>query len=855
MTKDEPSCVADKQIAQLYLLLLQGGFDMINKYTTQFKIGSALIMTIVLTVLLSAVAVMFIAVARMDRAATANIADNKMLDTAAQSLIEIISQQLVYDTPGVAKKAKLDANKYPDYFEYKDYPDACDPWLASTVPYYDRTEANEKDRYNWQQISDVTGYLKEKGFSTRKIKVKPEGLSTKDVVREYPVFEMDENGNFKNAPDGVSADADGDGIADSKWIELREFRTPTGRVFAAVRVIDNSSMLNVNTAFKFDPNSNEANEVDGKAQWQINLDKDYGGLLKDDISALHQARCNGQSLTDLNKFADSLIWDFSNLPINGYLPFDMSDELELRYRFCINGKNQSRFEKELPSTTASSAKIYNGDSGYGILDWGDAVREPNLADRRHLLTTYNCDRIIDPNGDKMLNINTADINKIYNVFHKVYDANTAAQIAVNLVDYRDADSNVTKFSINGGNTFYGFERPCIYISEIAHRQITIPIPNLQIHESYAIELYKPYASDVNVDDKWSLWIGGSPGQASATEVKINWTGDQFHTIRYQDSNIPLYVNGSVQNITVLPDNFKNAVVLTRQVNGDILTVDAIGFARFTADGNQCIQRDTSKHKAIMKMRSPILNNQTSLGLPNPFSVTDPNIVPAHPADACFTNVGQIGEVFRKKAYLYTAADVPSWIGTSADVNHEPDVRINIADSNVAPLFNYITALDTHWPGETCVKGRININTAPALVIAQLPWVSHGKNVKDPNLTNLAGKIVSYRDDVNGFSSIADLMQVEGMDYYSRFKKGDESEFPDLSAGDLAADDFEERDLIFARISDLITVRSDVFTAYILVRVGTEGPQKRYIAVLDRSHVTKPTDKVQIRAFQYVPDAR
>ena len=58
---------------------------------------------------------------------------------------------------------------------------------------------------------------------------------------------------------------------------------------------------------------------------------------------------------------------------------------------------------------------------------------------------------------------------------------------------------------------------------------------------------------------------------------------------------------------------------------------------------------------------------------------------------------------------------------------------------------------------------------------------------------------------------------------------------------------------FDRISNLVTVRSDVFTAYILVRIGPNGPQKRVIAILDRSGVTPTGGKVKIVAIQPVPD--
>jgi len=165
-------------------------------------------------------------------------------------------------------------------------------------------------------------------------------------------------------------------------------------------------------------------------------------------------------------------------------------------------------------------------------------------------------------------------------------------------------------------------------------------------------------------------------------------------------------------------------------------------------------------------------------------------------------------------------------------------------------------------------------------------------IADPNRYALARAIAAYRDklpllDSSGnlvanyvnrtiatgsssplreglsFASIGELMNVSvppGGDpnysicYYSLDGK-DQPTFPDLTAPDGARDDFEEGDLIFSRISNLVTVRSDVFTAYILVRIGVDGPQKRVIAILDRSRVTPLTGKVKIIALQPVPDPR
>jgi hypothetical protein len=155
--------------------------------------------------------------------------------------------------------------------------------------------------------------------------------------------------------------------------------------------------------------------------------------------------------------------------------------------------------------------------------------------------------------------------------------------------------------------------------------------------------------------------------------------------------------------------------------------------------------------------------------------------------------------------------------------------------------------------ETRIKGRININTAPWFVIAQLPWM------KPWMKPEIAQAVTSYRDTIGGaFQSIGELMQVPEMGYYAydpNYVAVDLDDYPDLTPSDGAISDFEERDVIFSRISNIITVRSDVFTAYILVRIGTDGPQKRVLAVLDRSRVTSPDDKVRILALHPVPDPR
>ncbi len=1058
---------------------------MIKKLIERFKpgrIGSALIMTVVLTVLLAIVAVMFVLVARMDSAATSNIADNKMLDSAAESIIAIISKELVLDTPGAAIPTQ----------EYYDYPDANDAWLANLEPYlYDNNDTPthpDDDVYHWRQISDITGYLHNRNFETQGVNIDPPG--NRKVILDYPDIIVDANGE----PNEQLADADGDGIADSKWFLLENLRTSKGKpVYAAVRVIDNSAMININTAHTFNPVGPE-NEIDGSSQMQINL----AGLLKtgDSIDDLHEARCGSGDANNWGGYEKNVIWQSGLPPDGNYLPFDMSDELELRYRYCIDSKFIARVEADeptlhvLPATlhrgkgTPNSGYLYDGRTDWGLTQWQIRITDPNdpNTDRRHLLTTLNLDRLIDPAGDRMFNIITdyndpctaqilydrlaTGINADYPAAPADFNAHLA-QFAANVVDRSDADANVSIVN-DGTNEFYGMEKPYIYISEVVRKFAKGILPGSDpssdaIHHSYAIELYKEFEAD-DVFEPWHLIISGIKDNSSSSyfikDINIypsdfNDRGGRFYVIIFQSQEEPnanlskdvnfydspangatnvdqdvvlswsqfflgydssgdpilsdrydLYV-GTVEsdvrdaNLTYCPpsvfefspgqpglsydpdlgfgveyywrvdgrkgtyyrkgpvlsfttwasepnsvyeeifyDTFKfdvNTVIsLYRPVQGvssseilvDRVALDDPCLAWFRDDEQEAndlgvsvrtLQRDINlpnRLKRLWNIDQTDANNAT-LGNWNTYKNTFAAANPIQPWYYQFNNVGDAAMMLVRSTYLKDVSgnDLPYRI---LPTDTEREARFDINDPAMQEIFNYITV----WPppdvnqNEDRVKGRININTAPAYVIAQLPWVSLRQN--DYNDIGLAKAIVAYRDktevrkgDANfpdyrcndpcGFRSIGRLFDVNftgdpnfGIDYYA-YDDSNQYGYPDLtfdiwSMTDGIDNDLEEKGLIFARISDLVTVRSDVFTAYILVRIGAEvgrnkddepiakGPQKRYVAILDRSgglqkrrlivsdsnsivlpidcnEPKDPNDKVAVRAFQLTPEAR
>jgi len=292
-----------------------------------------------------------------------------------------------------------------------------------------------------------------------------------DIIEDYEEIELDSVGNLEEQ----LADADGDGIADSKWIELDDITSSKGKpVYAAIRVVDNCAMLNVNTAYKFD--ETDLNLVDGSSQMQINLtelsQRGSNGTPDDAAKVLHDVRCNGNgSSTTIFEYQDDVVWRYyPPAKDTEYTPFDISDELELRNRFCLNNQYiKTRIEDTSPPPTGLGfwEKAYNWglevprySPEHSITepnDWfwrtNNSSPDPDKYDYRHITTTYNMDRIIDPCGNagkvrKMININEeTDAEVLYETLVKSIDTDDPtdvgkikkryAQLAANLADFAD----------------------------------------------------------------------------------------------------------------------------------------------------------------------------------------------------------------------------------------------------------------------------------------------------------------------------------------------------------------------------------------------------------------------------------
>jgi DNA uptake protein ComE-like DNA-binding protein len=186
-----------------------------------------------------------------------------------------------------------------------------------------------------------------------------------------------------------------------------------------------------------------------------------------------------------------------------------------------------------------------------------------------------------------------------------------------------------------------------------------------------------------------------------------------------------------------------------------------------------------------------------------------------------------------------------------------------------------------------VEGLININTAPASVLALLPLVTEGDEGGSSPATDcqtIANAIVTYRNANGPFMSIFDLNKVPGFqtanvkltigtanpqpvaaaanpipgtDNTLTSTNGvltpPDTAFPSVTptASNNLSEDYESDNLVLNRISNMITTRSDTFTVYIVIEGWQNAilPGQTYTA---GSNNPKPQLKV-VRHYAFIAD--
>ncbi len=953
--------------------------------------GTALILVVVVTVLLAAIGVMFVMVSRIQNMTTLGLADAKDLDSAARSAVEKINTVLVKDLFGNDLNASVICDNSAGNEPYDH--SLADPWLASLEPVlHDQRVLTDPtdDWYKWPAITNLTVgtanfvspqwdlILRDSSGGPWTL---PQYLGIVPDYQEFDAILQQTPEYVRQHPDmaiGLPADADGDGVADSIWIKMDNLSTSKGKpVFAAVRIIDNCAMLNLNTAFKNDAalpgTGSYLSEVDYETFLRGRESDPANPVDRDNFRKARKADGTYNPAVDTpTKYQNDVILNIEN-PGTGYSLFDIGDELEIRNRFLLSGKTIARFERtdighytfdafggiyaalSVPreSSNFNEWKMRLNLRNFDISSVIDpAVDKPYYFDRRHVCTFYSFDRNLltggyaflsgasetvknyfRPANHRPINLgqltfaNNPDSRKqiVYLLyafrehfldegFSTVQAARKAAQIVANMIDYYD-DADPTRqgpfFSAAYGSqknqnptfitraiirqlvldasgsaidigqyptspqsdyefclglsdtaatppgqleTVYGYERQpfiaevyCNYNSGAGGAQ------------AFAIELLNPYQnSNGQIPlQGWQITVGtqtfalNNPAYVifpatsdTAPGRVVFWAENVGYSVPYNGTNFNLTGFGlgtqllsGDQTIKLQRPDPANA--------GQFITVDQTTDTQTTqliAGGVRVSKRDDSGWKFANRLAYAPADGIPRLGFAN-------NVISARAGFQL--PVANKLETFATLWMFQKAAFLGSSFGTTPDpitqkiaaATRESDVRFDPAAD--AGLLKYICFLNrgngmTNEHNDGTLPGRINVNTAarPVLAAAIAPGLA------DPNLPELLTEIIQNRP----YQNLGDLLKIDGMKKYV-LQSG-------LNVGDQSIDnDIEERDWILGRLANIYTVRSDTFTAYILVRLGADGPQRRMMAIFDRSNVWKPSDRPKLVALHPVPDPR
>lgn len=957
--------------------------------------GSALILVIVLTVLLSIIGIVFVMMARIDEMATLAVAGNRNLEDGVQTVVSRIKAVLVDDLFGFTRTAGLADGTAGN--EAYDFPGAAaDAWLASLEPFLWDDGGTPlipaDDTYQWRHITDLYGnnfnvppgppitpagpyYDPDDDTDITQWDGTPTSaaylVSADNVLAK--IIKPDERIRtiLLNAPDwtipntwlgGARADADGDGVADSRWVKLPNVSGSKGEdIFAAVRIIDNCAMLNLNTVHRIKPTS------DGRYLSAVDYERFLRGSDRSTPDNLRLARNpSGPPFDSIAEYHENVIMNIEDPCSLRYVLFDIGDELEIRNRYLLTSLTEARFERrDRPGYPGVlNLTLDAGGSLYGVhripynsstfadwkirmnrLNFGDplpagsdpANPEPFYYDRRHVCTFYSFDRnlrsgkypligtlpdrdiFMPPIGfpvDITKDISSNTFESRENILHLLYAfraffyiehyptenykqaARRAVQVVANMIDFSDDTVPTAEGPFFGA--IYGSQtnQNPTFIDRAVIRELVLEISGSILGVGNEIDIDVPpgdsYDLGLGVDDPAETVYGYErqpfiselycdynnkvPGGVVSFSVElcnpytapdIDLTGWRIKTntgihnfaagtsIVGASSPAPAGYGRWVEDIPLtefgldVPIDSDDVVELQRPdpATGGFLTVDRTEMAQsvfLLTSGfvNEYSSKRDDNNWGFANAGSYINDTNPTLNAENGISTTEEGFQLPVPDDnmdfallADFKKVLFAGNMPDPNSAPITTQIASAFKPTG---NGEADVRFDAQAQG--DLFGYICFLNRPQGN---LPGRININTATKEVIrAAIPpdpnWL--------PDADALAANIVDYRNISGPFKSIGDLLNVSGFDQFET-DAADNVGDPEMGA------DFEERDWILARVANIFTVRSDVFTAYILVRLGEDGPQKRMIAIFDRSNVFSPDDKPRLIALHPVPDPR
>jgi len=390
------------------------------------------------------------------------------------------------------------------------------------------------------------------------------------------------------------------------------------------------------------------------------------------------------------------------------------------------------------------------------------------------------------------------------------------QMAVNIIDFMDTNGTATTYN-DGANTYYGVDKTP-YINEVEAR-------TSGGRDKY-IELYNPYDAAINIVN-WKIKLDGEATEIILVGPTVPLRG--YYVIDETGAEGGDQTDANVGNLDIGGEE-----LILEDNNGNVMQRTDYG----SANNNQSRQLNDPRPIPLTASAADpwewTSTGRTAGAENNNFDPTDGDdgwtaVTQASSffvANSRFPNKGYLGYIHRGKEWssvrvgdtvAYPIA-YPNLLQYITITDPSRDNIDNDGDGSTDTTDTGSQSGDFDGP-EYRIPGMINVNTASIQALQSLP------NVDSTIATAIQGS------GSKPFTSIGDLVddvtQITGA-----LPKWDEEE-------------------TLRSISNLITIRSNVFTVYVTAQITNESmsnvfAEKKILAIVDRS-----VDPIKVRYFRWL----
>ncbi len=693
--------------------------------------GSVILLVIGLLTVIAMLGSMLLLVARLDRQTSQAMATVAPERHVADGVLDrLLADRLadLYIGPAGTVYTGLSGNPLIAERQTIDYP-------ADGVG-YDNTLATGEPNANgrWDHVSDPNAL----------------GYELAAVCSDVPVT------------DPNLVDTDGDGTGDAWLFPIGVLNRDGEEFYAAVRMIDASGLVNVNTGGTTTRPA-AGNRIMGPVDVSLQGPPSPNGLLLDPAAGSVVSERTGRG------------------------PYDTADMLAARW-----------FGQ--PDTDA-------GRLAKAVADPSPDPNDPNYQLRAYgrFLTTISAYRPISVFRTNLDGAVTLKVNPNYDSARLIYDAFlallnsqnpdpnnpvVAGQLTVNLIDYTDGNDDVTRADLSvldpnqpSGTFIYGIERhPFVSKVFLKRRFDTVGGMGELLPRISALELINPYSSPIDLGNYYLTGLGGTIATtADLAGKKIYNNGGRFvfysdDSVRI-DPNLPndcklkapaLDVSGAVKlmwrNPASSPNDWSVCIDQTTAVTDtDCPAPDAATPERWRAR-----YRDDELSRARYTLMSSLPSEPHDPADPSAayHDYTDPNglgwMGQANPTDAAAAVPGSPTPIYIRNGRMISLGDMTRLLSVGPTdttpvtsllpyppvdqpLQLVPFAKSALPVSDTVPvgcaLPEFFTLVQPNAGSD--VRGLINVNTASWKVLGCLPALSStgAKDVRD----KLVAEIIAYRD--------------------------------------------------------------------------------------------------------------